>query len=342
MRLLSRRGLGRLAIGPLLAAGGAGFRGAPVSSAAQPSGPAGRVLGAFVHGAPNDAGALDRFAERIRRQPVVVSWFEAWGSASAVTGEIIRTELLDRVTARGAVPMVTWEPWDPGAGVEQPAYQLAVIARGDFDAYVNSWAFRLAAYGGPVWLRFAHEMNAPWYPWGIGVNGNSADDYVAAWLHLRDRFAAAGATNVRWVWCVDATTIEGHPFAAAYPGDDAVDWTALDGYNWGSSRPNTTWRGFGDVFGVAYDQVVGLGGRPMMIAETACAEQGGNKADWITEGLAIVPERFPRITALCWFNERSTTTDWRVESSPESLAAFASAVSDPAWQGHPGWGEEPA
>lgn len=333
---LSRRRLGRLALGSALGmdVGGAlPSRGSPV---AQDSTPSARAFGAFVHGAPNDAGALDRYAERIGRQPVIVSWFEAWGSASAVTGEILRVELLDRITDRGAVPMVTWEPWDPAAGVDQPAYRLAIIARGDFDAYINSWAYRLAAYGGPVMLRFAHEMNAPWYPWGIAVNDNTAGDYVDAWHHLRERFLAAGATNVRWVWCVDATKLDEPSVAAAYPGDAAVDWLAMDGYNWGLTLPNSAWRSLDEVFGGAYDEVGGLGHRPMMISEIACAEQGGSKADWIREGFAGLPKRFPRIQAVCWFNERGTVADWRVESSPESLAAFAAAVSEPVWHGRPG------
>jgi hypothetical protein len=58
----------------------------------------------------------------IGRRPAVVSWFEAWGSSTSVTGEIISSGLLDSVTERGAIPMITWEPWDPAAGVDQPTW----------------------------------------------------------------------------------------------------------------------------------------------------------------------------------------------------------------------------
>jgi len=293
------------------------------------------ALGAFVHGAPQDPAALDRFTEQIGRGLAIVSWFEAWGSSTAVTGDVIRLELLKHVTDRGAIPMITWEPWDPAAGIDQPAYQLACIARGDFDAYVDSWAYRLAAYGGPVLLRFAHEMNAPWYPWGIGVNDHTAADYVAAWRHVRERFREAGATNVAWVWCIDATTVGDPPLGELYPGDDAVEWLAMDGYNWGTSFATTTWRPLVEVFGDAYEQVSALGARPMMIAEIASTEGGGNKARWISEGFALLPERFPRIEVVCWFNEKQDVADWRVESSPASLAAFTEAVGQPIWAGHP-------
>lgn len=293
---------------------------------------AGIALGAFVHGAPNDPGAIDRFAERIGRGLAIVSWFEAWGEENAVTGEVIRLELLQRVAERGAVPMIAWEPWLPGAGVEQPAYRLANIARGDFDAYANSWAYRLAAYGGPVLLRFAHEMNAPWYPWGIGVNGNDAASYVAAWRRLHARFAEAGATNVRWVWCVDAASLDEQPAAAAYPGDDVVDWLAFDAYNWGTTLPDTRWLTVPEAFGPAYEAVTGLGPQPVMVAETGCADAGGDKAAWIAEGFPAVPDAFPRIASLCWFEEERPTADWRIAPSPEATAAFAAAVAVPVWQ----------
>ncbi len=306
----------------------------PSGSLAQASSPA-RALGAFVHGAPQNPALLDQFTTDIGRQPAIVSWYEAWGSQNAVTGEIIRLDLLRAVADRGAIPLITWEPWDPGAGVDQPGYRLAIIARGDFDAYINSWAYRLAAYGGPVWLRFGHEMNAPWYPWGVAVNGNTPADYVAAWHHLRARFLAAGATNVRWVWCVDAPSIDAHPADAAYPGDDSVDLVALDGYNWGTSTPGSTWQTLPQLFASAYERTGAQANRPVIIAETACAEQGGDKADWIRQGFAAIQADFPRLTAVCWFNEIASAADWRVESSPASLAAFKEVASQTVWHGQP-------
>ncbi len=72
-----------------------------------------------------------------------------------------------------------------------------------------------------------------------------------------------------------------------------------------------------------------------MIAEIASAEQGGNKAEWIREGFAALPERFPLIEIVCWFNEQRDVADWRVESSPQSLSAFAETINQPLWSGHP-------
>ena len=71
-------------------------------------------------------------------------------------------------------------------------------------------------------------MNGDWVPWGLGVNGNTARDYVAAWRHLVTVFAEEGASNVRWVWSPNVNPDGYLPFERLYPGDRWVDWLALD------------------------------------------------------------------------------------------------------------------
>src|SRR5205823_10852101 len=108
--------------------------------------------------------------------------------------------LLDRIRAYGAVPLVTWEPWDWQKGLAQPDFALARISGGAFDDYARAWAAAAKQWGRPLYVRFAPEMNGDWRPWSERVNGNHPGDFVAAWRHLHDLFAAAGASNVRWVW----------------------------------------------------------------------------------------------------------------------------------------------
>src|SRR5436853_485094 len=83
---------------------------------------------------------------------------------------------------------LAWLPWVTTGGVGRPAYALRAIAAGEHDAYVREWARAAAAWGGPLYLRFAHEMNGDWYPWSVGVNGNTSADYQAAWRHVVDIF----------------------------------------------------------------------------------------------------------------------------------------------------------
>src|SRR5258705_4408287 len=128
---------------------------------------------------------------------------------------------LNVITAAGAQPILTLEPWQPDAGVEQPEYALSRIAAGDLDDRLDTWARNLAAWGQPLLLRFGHEMKSNHYPWSIAVNGNSAADFVASWNYVRSRISQAGARNVSFMWCPDSPYEGSGEAAPAYPGADA-------------------------------------------------------------------------------------------------------------------------
>lgn len=286
------------------------------------------ALGAWIPGAPGDASRIDAYAALVGAPPAVVHWFQSWARFAEFP-----TASLDTVVAHGALPMITWEPWDTSAGVTQPAYALRAIVAGDHDAYIHRWARAAVTWDQTLYLRFAHEMNGNWYPWSVGVNGNSAADYVAAWQHVVEIFRAEGATRVRWVWCPNVAYTGSTPFADAYPGDPYVDWMALDGYNRGTSQPGSTWRSLRDVFAPSHDALAALSTRPMMIAEVSSAEEGGDKAAWIRVGLLTdLPTFLPRIRAVVWFDENKES-DWRVNSSPASLVAFSEVGASPIYQG---------
>lgn len=289
----------------------------------------GIALGIFTPRAPGDPSRLDDLADRIGRMPAIVMWYQAWGGEYAA----FNARMFAEVAERGGTPMVSWEPWDPAAGVDQPDFALGRIAAGQYDDAIDEWANGLAAYGGPVLVRFAHEMNGTWYPWAATVNGNTTDDYLAAWRHVRDRFAAAGATNVRWVWSPNVEYDGSTPLTDLYPGDDLVDWVGIDGYNWGTTQSWSSWQSLDDVFGPTYDAVRRLTKRPIIIAETASGEQGGDKASWIEDAfLRALPDRFPAVRAVVWFDENKET-DWRFASSDSSAAAFRRIAGDPVLQG---------
>ena len=230
--------------------------------------------------------------------------------------------------SQGVQPMVTWEPWDPGVGTaNQPTYSLASILAGNFDTYITRWATEIKAWGQPLWLRFAHEMNGNWYPWSAGVNGNSADQYVAAWRHVHDIFQRVGATNVSWVWTPNVIMGATPTLASLYPGDAYVDVIGMDGYNWGTSQSwGSTWQTPSQVFGQTLAALEQISSRPEIIGETASTEIGGNKATWINQFFAFLAAQ-PRIKAFVWFN-LNKETDWRIESSAAAEGAFAAGVAN--------------
>ena len=277
------------------------------------------ALGVSV-GEPSHPSDLDAYVAAAGRSPAIVMWFQSFDEP------LYWEDQMSAVESRGAVPMITWEPTHGGVGIP-----LRSIASGSYDSYLKEAASAAAVWGKPMFIRFAHEMNLSVNPWGPGVDGNTPPDYIAAWRHVVTLFRDAGALNVSWVWSPNVNCGGDCPFDAFYPGDPWVDWVALDGYNYGAVH-DVPWMSMAQVFGSSYDDLTVLTSKPVMIAETASTEAGGDKAAWITSGLlSDVPDRLPRVRAVVWFQRDSADTDWRVNSSPTAAAAFRAAATSPVY-----------
>ncbi len=264
-----------------------------------------------------DLREVNAFERQARHHVGIVMWFASWAHNKHFDALQARA-----VAARGSTPEITWEPWDASGDVDQPRYRLARIIAGDHDAYVRRWAREIAAYGGPVRLRFAQEMNGRWYPWAERANGNRPGEFVRAWRHVRAIFTAAGATNVTWVWA----PVAGAARPGLFPGSDQVDVIGVSGFNGGSILFRRKWRSFARAFGPTLDFVHALDpSKPVELAEIASTETGGNKAAWI-RGMLTEVQRRPYVRALVWFN-LSKETDWRIESSPSARRAFADGIN---------------
>lgn len=307
------------------------------TATATPSGAA-AAIGVFISGAPGDMSLISTYAQKAGRAPAIIMWYEDWKTGTYPTQGVAT------VLQSGAMPVLTWEPWDgSNSSANQAAYKLTNITRGDFDPYIRQFARDAAASKQRVYLRFAHEMNGYWYPWGTAPGsqytpanpvGNSPQDLIDAWRHVHDIFTQEGATNVMWVWSPLVNYSGSAPYQQIYPGDGYVDWMAMDGYNWGTTQSwGSTWQSFSDLFGASYASMTSLSQRPIMLAEVASAEQGGDKGQWIMQGfLTDMPQQFPRIKGVIWFDMQKETA-WPVDSSPGSLAAWQKVAASPYFQG---------
>lgn len=278
------------------------------------------VPGAYVREASDHPEKIDRYAQRVGRFPVIVMSYKDWGTIP------FDAEQLDAIWSRGGIPMITWEPWT----AEEEGIALRHIADRRFDRYLRRAARSASNWGKPLMVRFAHEMNGDWFPWGRGVNGNTDRDFRKAWKHVVDLFRFHGADNVIWVWSPNEDSGGSFQFAPLYPGDEWVDWVALDGFNFGGDEG---WPSFTTVFGSTYERLVALTDRPVMIAETGSSEDGGDKAAWITSALRHEAPRFPRVRALVWYDGETPRGNFRVDSSPQSLAALRRALRSPVYDG---------
>jgi beta-mannanase len=279
----------------------------------------GAAVGAFVNGLSN----LPSFQTAINKNLAVVLWYVPWPNPFPATDA-------DTVNANGSVPLITWEPW-----ITDAAGTLEAIAAGSYEAYVRSFFLAAKTWGKPLFLRFAHEMNGNWYPWDGEHNKNEGEGeevgerFKKAWRYIYNVRQSVGADNVYLVWCPNNDNQPGETWntpAAYYPGDQYVDWVGLDGYNWGGSE----WESFDAVFGAAYAALTGLTAKPLMIGEFAAAEQGGDKAAWITDAFNQILSSYPRIKMFCWFN-LNKERDWRIDSSAAAAAALRNVLQSAAF-----------
>ena len=285
--------------------------------------PASRLLFGAYSPVDPDNRRTDTIAalEGATARPVdIVHWYQPWGSRDWIVS--VQREVLDAVIRTGRTPLITWEPWDPrNYTPHQPAFSLARVAGGAYDAYIAQWADKLRDVGRPIYLRPMHEMNGSWYPWAGGLNANSPERYVAAWRHIVDIFRARGAGNVRFVWSPNHLDVLGNHMESFYPDAGYVDVLAVDGYNWGAAMPqNGGWQTFREVFQNAYDRLAKLGPQPIWITEVGSAPEGGDKAAWVRDMFAKAG-RMSRLRAMVWFNENKER-DWRADSTPRVAAAF--------------------
>lgn len=255
------------------------------------------------------------------RKNAVVNLFTSWEANSKIMKNLFSLQL-PAIWNNGNVPMVTWQPF---TGKNTPNDIEARIADGGMDSYIHAWADKMKGFlAGPdnvydtaddrrVYLRLGHEMNGDWYPWGAALGNDSPEDYKRmwqrVWLIFRDK--GIDQNHLQWIWSVNNADFGGFNAESYYPGDEYVDWVAVDGYNWGGSywnEPNSV-----------YDEMLGrlrlLASKPLAITETASTSLTAHgddvaaKSQWITRIFEYAWTQDVRM--MIWFN-KDKEMDWAV------------------------------
>jgi hypothetical protein len=244
--------------------------------------------------------------------------------------DVVPTEDERKIAASGRRLHISFDTGASGAWRD--------VAEGRRDADLRRAARGIASLGVPVFVTFDHEANNP-----AKVTLGSPDEFVAAWRHVHDVFADAGADNVVWVW-VMMGAIETLPAVGLFwPGNDYVDWISWDTYNQsgclaGAVVPSS-YESFRKGVGPFYRWVhlhgheVGMDAdKPMMISETGSVVYPNNSAltaQWYAQMPAVL-ERFPQIKAVgLWDHSGNELCDYRFEDDPFAVAAIAQAGQDP-------------
>jgi beta-mannanase len=285
-----------------------------------------KYFGVFREASPTAIASAETAQNGVK--PASVMWFDSWA-----TGNAFPVSEAKALWSQGVVPHYTWEPWDAALGVSDSGQiHLQDIINGRWDTYIKARGAEFAAVGSPIMVRWGHEFNGNWYPWGIANNNSDPSLYVQAYRRVHDLVKAAGATNVQWIWSFNNGSSPDAGYndpAASYPGDAYVDWVGIDGYNWGYGPSwDTTgnhWVSFTSAFDSSYAKARSIAPkRPVTVAEYASSEDGGDKAQWINDmNTALKSGRYPDLKMLVYFDQ-DKEEKWSATSSAAVLTAFTS------------------
>ncbi len=290
-------------------------------SPVQDDGGDGVWIGLFTENGPLDLTETLSLEQRLGRRFASIMWFTDFSHPFPL-------EAAENAWAAGSIPNVTWEPW---LWDDTEKIHLSDINEGTWDSYIAEWGAAAAAFGKTVFVRWGHEFNGDWYPWGIAQNGQDPLNYIKAYRRVHDIVVQEGAKNVVWVWGPNAGTVPAQDWndpLLAYPGDDYVDWIALDGYDFESNAS------FTDIFAKIYSEVIGKFEKPIYIGEFATGRTGVEKAEWLKEMHTALTSQFPGIKGLVYFSVLKER-EWRLDDSPEALAGAKEVLAQPFYKDQP-------
>lgn len=297
---------------------------APAAADVALSGPTAPVAGALfgAHAKTGSSEAAQRsgveaLEAKLGRKLAIDHFYRPWTTTFPTTREEWDFD-------NGRVPMISWAK----------TYADDIVS-GLHDPLIRQRAEAVAALGRPLLIRWFWEMDG---------NRNlqysqSPAWYIAAWQHIVTIFRQAGATNVGWVWCPNASAFSDGTAQQYYPGDDWVDWTCADGYNWyRKSGDNDV--SFKNIFKSFYAWATTVP-KPIMIGEYGVLETSTDrKASWVNAARTTLKTDQSAVDAVVYFNSygydnNDIYRNWTMDTSDPSLNAFALMGADPYFNGAP-------
>lgn len=242
------------------------------------------------------------------------------------TGQEIR---LARDPARSRLLLINWKP--------SLSHTWAEIAGGAIDARIDRLADHLRrTFPEEFFLTIHHEPENDVD--AAAESGMGAHDYAAMYRHVVLRLRAKGVKNA-----VTVMTYMGAPnwaakpwFEKLYPGDDVVDWVAMDPYadsrvhDFGS-LVNKTREDFDEWPGFYRWMQWRFPGKPVMVAEWGVFERADDPAfkRAFFESVRRQIRRYPQIKALVYFDSPSAPRgDTRFDTDPTADRAFTELARD--------------
>jgi cellulose synthase (UDP-forming) len=238
--------------------------------------------------------------------------------------------LLDSIYLQKSIPMITWEPWTNSFELEpqnnKHVYEL--ITEGYFDSYINRFAEKMKNLERPIFLRFAHEFDNPFYPWCI--NDDSAPDkFKKAWIHTYEIFKKTGARNVIWIW----NPWKSKNIRAFYPGKDYVDWIGINILNYGRLNQDGKNLTFKKLYEPFHYEIQKLPSTPVIISEFGTLKDDQKQHEWFNKAFYSIENNFSEIKSVIYFNskvddnwpeglQKNNLMDWSITENQVIKSSF--------------------
>lgn len=279
----------------------------------------GCYLGAYIELDRTTGGDIARFEQLVGKPHA--SYFRYVGYGSPFPFRWVR-----ELHAQGILPHIAWEP---NAGLDPVS---------DND-YLRGWAEAAGRVQGPVFLRYASEMNGTWQAYS-----GDPKAFIRKWRIVTGIMREL-APNVIMVWCPFATPQR--TITEYYPGDEWVDWVGVNIYSVHHYDGDPTKPALDDpveLLRYVYDRYADR--KPIAICEYAathfCAACGQDVTDFglkqMTKLYEALPTQFPRVKMISWFCVDTVGTglasnNYSLTCSPEFLERYRRLVANPYFLG---------
>jgi cellulose synthase (UDP-forming) len=255
---------------------------------------------------PDHAFAADKGAIDIEH--IFVSWDDP-GAATLIQNAHEYASQLNRQL------MVSVEAWP--ARSRDSHTLLRDIRMGGYDAEIDAVCSSLRSLNGPVFVRWAQEMETPTgrYPWAA----NDPSGYVEAYRHFVDR-CRGGTQLMRFVWSPRGDAA----LASYFPGEGYADYVGLsvfDCSSCGSARAGGD-QSVARMLQEKYLRVTRYG-LPVIVAEMG-VDGGAERQRTELIELQHVMRTMPMLKAVLYFN------------SVDSPGAWPMMLHQPDWRVAPG------
>ncbi len=249
-------------------------------------------------------------SDQIEENFDIISFYVAWNKDIESN---FPTAKVDSVYLNKSIPMITWEPWlntfQDEIADDDHVYDL--ISGGFFDSYLAEFADKLRDLEKPIFLRFAHEFDNPFYPWYMSGE-QAGSKFRRAWIHTYEIFKQRDAHNVIWIW----NPWKAENIADSYPGREYVDWVGINILDYGEFSTGGRWFDFERLYQPYHRELTKLPQTPVVISEFGTLRDGQRQNDWIEDAFYVIENVYPEIKSVIYFNS-NVDKNWPEGMEPD-------------------------